>query len=90
VTPDAGLGLDYVLRAPAWQDWITVTTTATRTETVTVTATATVNEVNETLSFITQTVTPLPKSLTREGLPSPGVGVLVVVALAAVLARRSL
>lgn len=88
--PDAGLGLDYVFRAPAWMDWITVTATATRTETATVTATATVNEVNETISFFTQTVAPFPKSLTREGLPGPGVGVLVALAFAAVLARRTL
>lgn len=88
--PDAGLGLDFVFRAPPSADWITVTATATRTETATATVTATVSEVSETLSFVTETATPFPKSLTREGLPGPGIGVLLVLALAAVLARRAL
>lgn len=88
--PDAGLGLDYVFRAPPSADWVTVTATVTQTDTVTQTVTATQSEVSETLSVITQTATPFPRSLTREGLPGPGIGVLVVLALAAILLRRSL
>lgn len=88
--PDTGLGLDFIFRAPASADWITVTRTATVTETATATVTATRSEVSETLSFITETSTPFPKSLTRQGLPGPGLGVVGLLVVGVVALRRSL
>lgn len=84
--PDAGAGRDYLFAQPL----PTHTMTQTATQTVTATVTATSTETQEVLTVLSATATAFPSSISREGLPGPGLLVALALLGLAVLVRRTL
>lgn len=84
--PDTGFGNEYVFPAPL----PTMTETRTATQSVTSTVTATATRTTEAITILTETATPFPSSLSRHGLPGPGILVLVALVGMALAGRRRL